>query len=510
MSSPSQRLQAKVENSTVNSAPPSGVLTWLLRPHVALMSLIFFAALVVGWFVLPGEDERIDALERDGQAARALDLLEGRFSRGDRRQRTLVQLQRFYVANGDTQKLRQVLELLAEQRPRDLYVFRQLAQLYRQVQDEPSQIKALNSQLAIRYSDPVCNRLIGLFRHNGDFAAEQATLKQCRAAGYRKPSDLVRLAFLEAADGNIPEAAKIMAAVDDRRWLRDGRDRLMLFETLLDVKRPEEALRRGTRWLKGQPDEELALDFVSRFVQITRNDLALQLARDVGTPGDAVTLAVGEILVEQTQLSAARAFLAGWFEGATAMSTETATRFVSAAIDAGDPVLALRAAERQGMSTLSQAELASLAESLAAAGNGPAFDKVTKELQPETVISFALVAAAIEIRQGRMEPARQILTSVRTDELDERRLLAFERIVDQLGRPRTPAITLREPTRPPATLPPPAITTAPTDSQLRRGTPPQDVSRRFRLKRKRTEPQRKEKETAPASVPSQFNPFKAN
>ncbi len=483
-------------------------MAWLVRPHVALMTLIFITALVVGWFVLPGEDERIDALERDGQASRALELLEGRFGRGDRRQRTLVQLQRFYEANGDTHKLRQVLELLAEQRPRDLFVYRQLAQLYRQLQDEPSQIRALKAQLAIRYSDPVCQRLIGLLRHNGDFADEQATLIQCRAAGYRKPAELVRLAFLVAADGKIAEAAQIMAAVDDRRWLRDGRDRLMLFETLVDVNRPEEALRRGTRWLKGQPDEELALDFVARFVQINRNDLALQLARDVGNPGDAVILAVGEILVEQTQLSAARSFLAGWLEGAKPMTAETATRFITAAIDAGDPVLALRAAERHGIDKLRQEDLAELAENLAAAGNADAFDRIVKELQPATIVAHALVAAAIEIRQGRMEPARQILTNIRTDELDERRLLAFERIVDQLGRPKTPAITLREPNRPPPTLPPPAIATAPSDSQVRRVTPPQDVSRRFRLKRKRAEPPRKDKENAPAQGP--FNPFKAN
>ena len=493
-----------------SAADRGGAFGWLSNhAHAFVMALLFVGASVLGWSLLPGEDERIAALERDGQTRRALELLQGRFDRGDRRQRTLVQLQRFYEYYGDTNKMRAVLELLALQRPRDLYVQRQLSKLYRQIQDEPSEMLALRAQLAIRYSEPVCFRLIGLLRFNGDHDSEQKALLDCRANGYRRPEELTRLAFLVAADGNTAESARILAAVDDRRWLRDSRERLMLFETLLEAKRFDDALRRATRWLKGQPDEELALQIIARFVESDRNDLALNLASAVGQSGDSVSLAVGEILVEQFQLGAARTFLRGWLEQAgphsDLASGEVAGRFVSAAVDAGDAALALRAAERHGLERMSQSDLALIAEAIAADGNAIGFDQVRVHITQETLTQNALVAASVEIREGRLEIARLMLGRVRPDTLDERRLTVFERIVGQLGRPRAPGVVLREPVRAPGAFPPPDVTITAPEVQSRRITTPQDVSKRFRLKRKRPEP----KAAAPAqNKSSQPVPFK--
>ena len=56
-------------------------------------------------------------------------------------------------------------------------------------------------------------------------ASEETALVDCRARGYRRPDDLVRLAYLQAADGNIAEASSLLRAVDDRRRLRVDRDR---------------------------------------------------------------------------------------------------------------------------------------------------------------------------------------------------------------------------------------------------------------------------------------------
>ena len=193
----------------------------------------------------------------------------------------------------------------------------------------------------------------------------------------------------------MPEAAQILRAVDDRRWLRGSRERLMLFEALIATKLPQDALRRGIRWYKGLADEDFALEMISKLVAGERNDLALQMARDIGKPGDSVTLAAGEILVDQVQYEAARAFLAGWLAQAPDMSTETATRFVTAAVDAEDPTLAMKAAERQGLAKFRMGDLIPLAEALMAAGQISNFDKVRAVFSPETIQSDGLIAASV-------------------------------------------------------------------------------------------------------------------
>ena len=458
------------------------LLARLAPPYTLVLALIFAGALVVAWAVLPGEDERIEALERDGQTSRAFTLLQARFDRGDRRQRTLVSLRRFYDYYGDSEKSQQVLELLAQLRPRDLFIQRQLAQLYRVGEDLPGQIRALKAQLVIRYSEPVCQRLVGLEHLSSDYAAEYATLIDCHARGYRRPDGLVRLASLYAVDGKLDRTAEILGAVDDRRWLRGSHERLMLFDALISTNLPKDALRRGIRWYKGQPDQDLALEMISRLVAAEHNDLGLQMARQVGTPGDPVTLAAGEILVDQVQYEAARAFLSGWLAQSPAMSTETAVRFVAAAVDADDPALALQCAEKHGLDRFRSSDLVALAEALLAAGLTGDFDKVRAHLTPESIQADALLAAAIDLRDGRLDEARATLTAMTIDPADERRAALKVHLAALAGRPPVATRLIREPNRTDIQAP---VAGPAGETQTRRASPSLDIARRFKRYRRR-------------------------
>lgn len=472
--------------------------------HTWILALIFAGALVVAWAILPGEDERIEALERDGQTKRALTMLEARFDRGDRRQRTLVNLKRFYEYYGDNAKSRQILEILALQLPRDLYLQRQLAQLYRQMEDEPGQIRALRAQLAIRYAEPVCQRLIGLLRRGGDYAGEQAALIDCRNNGYRRPEELERLAFLYAADGNMTETAQILRAVDDRRWLRGGRERLMLFDALVATKLPQDALRRGIRWYKGQADTDFALEMIAKLVAAERNDLALQMARDIGVPGDPVTLAAGEILVDQVQYVAARAFLTGWLAQASQMSTETATRFVTAAVDAEDAGLAFKGAELHGLTKFTPGDLIPLGEALMASGQTASFDKVRAVLSGESIRSDGLIAAAVELRDGHLDAARAILAGVKIDQSEERRLELKAQLTAIAGRPAASTQLVREPARTEILLTPPVVTISPGETQARRISVPLEVAKRFKKRRLALKANQSPKDITKQNPPQNF------
>jgi tetratricopeptide (TPR) repeat protein len=486
----------------------NAISRWV-EPYNVLMAAMFVGGALVAWFVLPGDDERIAALEQDGQIGRALALAEARYAQNDRRPRLLYQLQKYYEFYGERDKARSVLEQLAVLRPKDGQVQRQLAQLYKQTQDEPRYIKALRSQLALapRNPDVVCRELIGLLRRNSLYAEEQSTISECRGKGYRRQDDLVRYAFLSAADGNFAEASQTLKAVDDRRWLSESRERLMLFSSLLEVNQAPEALRRSIRWLRGQPDPDLALEMISLFTAANRNELALSLARQVGAPGDAITLAVAEIMVDQVQLAPARLYLAGWLDQKKPMDAEVATRFVTTAIDAEDPVLALRGAEQFGLSGFDQSTLAALAEAVAGSAMGAGFDRIIAALTAETIAARPLIAAASEVRSGRTDAARSILSQIRLDALDERQQQTLATLSLQSGRSAPLSGFLRPP---PSLRPALDLPTGPIAADRRVIGPAQakvkSILRRVEAKRVK---QKRRAERAPvaASGPGGFVPM---
>lgn len=417
--------------------------------HRLAMLVLGAVALVVGWLLLPGADERFAALERDGRTSEALRILEDSYARGDRSQRTLFLLQRIYETYGARDMSRKILEELAAKRPRDLSLQRTLAQLYRQTQDEEAYIAALRRQLELRYAEPTCRELIGVLRRRNETEEEQRTLISCRQKGYRRADDLTRLAFLHASDGDLRTSSEILSAIDDRRWLVDGRDRLLLFSAMLELRRDEDAVRRALRWMRGQVDAPLTLDLINQLIEKRRYDLATQMAREIGTPGDEIQLAVGEVMIEQVQLTAANPFLNGWLNQAIErkrpLDAEILSRFITAAIDVANPALALKAAEHAGFGQLDIEAKYELAEALAVAGLMPEFDRAWMAINESDRERNPLLAATVAYRIGRKGEARILLARVAYDELTVRRQALYRLLAERVRSPLRVTALLNEP-----------------------------------------------------------------
>lgn len=425
------------------------------QPHAIVMTVLFSGALLLGYLLLPGESERVAMLERDGKYREALKIMQARFDSGDRRQRTLFELQRLQEHFGDLAKVRQTLELFAAERPRDAAAQRQLAQFYKQTQDEASYVRLLQAQIETRYSEGACRELIGLLRRDGKYAEEQAAIQTCRAKGYRRAEDIVRLASLLASGGDFQQASALLRSADDLRRLKSDRDRLQLFALLLEQDQPRDAYRRAVRWLKGSREEGLALTLVEMLARDNRHDIAIDLAREVSVPGDGLSLAVAEMMADRGQTVAAQSYLRGWLERARLTDATMTSRFMHAALDADDPEIALAGAEAFGLKNVLQADLAALAEALAAIGNKPDFERVRALLLPETLVQSPLLVAAIELNKGASAATAQLLDQVQLDDLVEWRLALWNRLMQQTGRAAVATAALRqigaEPANPNAT-----------------------------------------------------------
>lgn len=369
-------------------------LRFSVDAHRLIMGVLFLGALWLGALLLPGQAERVAMLERDGLEREALQILESEFANGDRSQRTLFQLTRFYDRQGNVGKARQVRELLAEQRPRDVAVLSDLADFLKQVEDMPAYTAMLSRLIDLKYSEAACRDLVGTYRIRGEFSEELAALEKCRQKGYRRPEDMVRLAQLVATDGDAQQASLLLRGVDDLKRLKTVRERLQLFAVLLDADQTREALRRGVRWSKGARDDGFTLTLIEMLLRANKQDVAIELARDVSVAGDSISLSVAEIMLDKGQPVAAQAYLRGWLDKARFGDQGVAVRFVEASLAADDAETAFKGARKSGFDKLPETTLVALAEALAAIGRRDELEEVSRALSPDAVARSSVLTLA--------------------------------------------------------------------------------------------------------------------
>jgi hypothetical protein len=415
-----------------------------LKPQLIVMLVLFAGAVAGGVMLLPGDAERVAMLERDGSNERALQLLESRFAAGDRSQRTLYQLEQLHAHFGNLARSREMLELLAEARPRDLVLQRRLVSFYRDTQDTDAYLSALSRLLTRRYSEANCRELISGLRLIGHYAREREAIERCRLKGYRRAEDIVRLAELEASNGDARQATMLLRKLDDIKRLDSDRERMMLVSLLLDGGERRELVERSVRWVKDSPGTQLAGSLVGMLGRRGAHDMAIEIARDAGQLGDGLSLSVAEMMIDRDQTSAARAYLRGWLPRAALADQALIERFVTIALDAEDPELALLAGQRIGLQRLTQPQLVAIAEALGATGRTAEFETVRTQLAAETIVAHPLLAAMVELNKGAPSSSRELLNQVSADALDRWRLALWARLMRDTGSPATADAKLRE------------------------------------------------------------------
>lgn len=261
---------------------PSAEPSPLIRSYHVLMAMVFAVALGAGWMMLPGDNELIAMLERDGHARAALGILEQGYANGDRRYRTLHQMLALYEEQGDTRKARTILEEMVNARPYDPALRERLVNFYQAVGDQRARVVALKAQIETRYKEAACRQYVALLRLKGDSAEEIAGLQFCRQRGYRRSDDLARLAELLAASGDSVQASTILRAIDDVKRLTSSDDRFLFMDLLLQQGQPNEAVRRSVRWIKATKDQRLAVAVVDILARSNYPDSALDVAKSAG------------------------------------------------------------------------------------------------------------------------------------------------------------------------------------------------------------------------------------
>ena len=343
---------------------PPGAGAWV-RPHRLVLALVYCAALGAAYVMLPGQNQRIAMLERDGHTREAMTILEQSQANGDTTYQTQTQLLNLYENEGQLDKFRTVLSGLIKDNPRDVTLINRQIQFALATQDDDSYVSALKMLLDVKYSEAACRDLIGKLRLSGDFDGETAALQNCRQKGYRRPEDLLRLAGLLASAGEKSQASAILRSIDDVKRLKGQGDRFTLAGLLLEQDQPKEAERRALRWIRASKDDDaFAVALIDVFAQSKYPNSAIEVAKDAGSPGDPVSLTIAERLIEQGQAGPARLYLASWLERASFTGSDTVQRFAEAALLADDPEIAYRGGRQAGLEILPVPVLERLAAAL--------------------------------------------------------------------------------------------------------------------------------------------------
>ena len=164
-------------------------LSAAFRADRVIMAIVFAGGIVGGWALLPGENERVAMLERDGHSREALTILEQQVAAGDSSYRTLHQIVALYEEEGNVAKAKPVLEAMLQERPRDVALKQRLAQFYKNIQNEDAYIATLQDIISIRYSETACRDLIARLevqRRCGCRAGRAATLPPERLPASRR------------------------------------------------------------------------------------------------------------------------------------------------------------------------------------------------------------------------------------------------------------------------------------------------------------------------------------
>lgn len=170
----------------------------------------------------------------------------------------------------------------------------------------------------------------------------------------------------------------------------------------------------------------------------------MQIARDLGKPGDGLSLSVAELMIDRDQISAARAYLRGWVESAELKDLALASRVISTALDAEDPEVALLAAQRVGMANVAEPDLVRIAEALGATGRRTEFEAVRMALSADTLVAHPLLSAMVELNKGSTDATRQLLDKVSSDALDTWRLALWARLMRDTGKAAVADARLRQ------------------------------------------------------------------
>jgi tetratricopeptide (TPR) repeat protein len=314
-----------------------------MKLHRRFVIALLALAPAAGYFLLPGEDERISMLLREGRHREAAATLEQRLATGDSNPQLLASLARATEAAGNIPGAIELMKKFVGQRPRDPTGFDYLAGLQLLAGSPAEMIASMTTLVSIEPNPERVARLAGFYRLYGRFDDEFDLLKRTRNLGVSlKSTDLVRLGEYLAAKGDRLAAISPLLEADPLLPPEVDRGRVLLFDVLLAAERYDEAVSRAMKWIEQWREPWIATRLVRRLPARTPEKDVARLSATAIRLFPETSFYIAKTVAAQGRSSVAAGILSRWASDEPTPTLAQIGGLVEVSGVIGDPTLLWR------------------------------------------------------------------------------------------------------------------------------------------------------------------------
>lgn len=285
---------------------------------------------VGGYYLVPGDAEKLTMLVRDGHDELALAKADELFDRGVREPTLLMQAFMMNQRAGEYSRAATILDDYFKERPDDVAAWRKVADVFKASGQSELYLNALENVVRLSRDPGAVSALSGIYRLRSDDENELRVLSIPKSADLTV-NDAVRLADLLVAQKRVPQAVSILELFDQKQGALPEQGRIQLFTALLDQQDFTKAVDRALAWEKGKQPSALLDVFVVYLLRAGADDQAIRLATSAGSGKTMAQLA--RLLSDEGRYDLIERVVSEWIDYARKLPGSKLDGYMSELVD---------------------------------------------------------------------------------------------------------------------------------------------------------------------------------
>jgi tetratricopeptide (TPR) repeat protein len=377
----------------------------------------------MGYLALPGQEERVTMLLRDGRKSDALQALAALHQAGDRRPEIILQLASLVDEAGRTAQSIAYYTLYVSMRPHESTAFKRLAALHLHNGNTRASLALQERALKLAPTVEGAEALISQYQLHSRTRDEERLLKELLHTPYIPAGGLQRLGTLAANRGDLDTAITALESFDHRGDPADKPPRMLLFQLLIDRARYGEALESALRWSAAWKSETSAIEFAVGFARAGQPNLVRDFVAEAAASIRDFELSAANALTRWGHVAIAQGLLRTWITKPVVRTPKQVTFYIATASQAGNAARPFSVLCMLAQIPGHEMQAAMLAEGLADTYGAQSLTALRSLLSPRILSRRPIFAAQLSLAEGNATLARHYLrlADLRRASPDERR-----------------------------------------------------------------------------------------